>query len=73
MDWLTNHYDTLTEIQVRDHIGALHAQADEARRAREARLHRRPASDGFRIRVGHALVAFGTALAGDAGARHPAC
>ncbi len=72
MDWLTNHYDTLTGVLVRDHIAALRAQADEARQARAARTRGRPAGDGLRARVGHALVALGTGLAGDAGAPHPA-
>ncbi|MGC8635040.1 MAG: hypothetical protein ACP5VP_10345 [Candidatus Limnocylindrales bacterium] len=54
----------------RDRLAALRAEADEERRAKTARLTSPKTPNGLRTRLGRALVAVGSALAGEADPGH---
>lgn len=73
MDWQSTQITSTSDAMTRDRLAALRAEADEERRAKTARPMTSRTGLSLRARLGHALVAVGTALAGgpDAGHRLP--
>ena len=65
MDWQMAHDHNLANEVIHQRIAQLQIEAADERLAREARAVARPSQGTLRIRLGHALEAFGAAVAGE--------
>ncbi|MGO9180501.1 MAG: hypothetical protein ACLQHS_14755 [Candidatus Limnocylindrales bacterium] len=71
MDRQPAHSNTQKNGVAHDRITELLAEAADARLAREAKTGPRTTSGALRVRLGHALVAVGAAVAGEPRLRRP--
>jgi hypothetical protein len=70
MDWQSTQITSTEDAIICDRLAALRAEAEEERRAKTARRRTSRTGLGLRARLGHALVAVGTALAGEPDVGH---